>query len=54
MSRLQQQREYMQILNAAYGKVLRLCGAGSNQEIALLDVLIQEKAKLARLEADNE
>lgn len=53
MINLEQQRDYLKLLKTIYNKVYRLCGEGSDQELAMLDTLVQEKAKLARMEVGD-
>ena len=40
---IEQQQEYVEILRKMYGKVYRLFGEGSRQEVSFLDILVKEK-----------
>jgi hypothetical protein len=40
---IEQQQEYVDILRKMYGKVYRLFGEGSRQEVSFLDILVKEK-----------
>ena len=51
---IEQQREYVETMREMWQKTLRVCGADSNPEKAMLDVLVDEKLKLDRMEADHE
>ena len=53
MINLEQQRDYLKILKTMYNKIYRLCGEGSDQELAMLDILVREKAKLTRMEVED-
>ena len=53
MINLEQQRDYLKILKTMYNKIYRLWGEGSDQELAMLDILVREKAKLARMEVGD-
>ena len=53
MISLEQQRDYLKILKTMYNKIYRLWGEGSDQELAMLDILVREKAKLARMEVGD-
>jgi uncharacterized protein len=50
----EQQREYVETMRGMWLKTLRVCGADSNPEKAMLDVLVDEKIKLDKMEADHE
>lgn len=55
MSRLtiEKQRDYIELLKKIWQKNVRVCGIGSEPELAMLDILVRERAKLIEMEADN-
>ena len=50
---IEQQREYVETLKERWFKTLRVCGADSKPEKAMLDALAEQRQKLREMEADN-
>ncbi len=54
MSKIEQQREYVETLRKMYLKVFRVCGANSKPELALCETYKAQLLILREMEADNE